>query len=136
MQTILNTLLMTTMAVAAFGADRKLGFQVEFPFTVGKAVMPAGQYTIERTTPGSPVLTIRNIAEGKSVMLLFANLAQTGPRETKPEIEFACHSNGCSIMKVNQLVAGTSFVHFAAKPKAEQTQLISVKLTPVVARAE
>jgi len=133
MNTILKTFIMTTMAVAAFGADAKMGFQVEFPFHVGKTVMPAGQYTIERTETVAPVLVLRNANGGKSVLVQFANHSPAEVRQSKHTVEFGCGSSGCSITKVSNLTGGMVYRAFVKK---DQTQLVAVQMVRVVTKAD
>ena len=134
MKTILNTLMLTTMAVAGFAADNKLNFHVEFPFTIGKVVMPAGQYSIAENKSAQYGLQLTNKSTGTSA---FLNLPSSNPAratEAKAEIVFGCAEGGCSIARVANLRAGQ--IYAAWMSKSILAKMIAVSLTPAETKAD
>jgi len=122
-----------TLAVAAFGADRKLGFHAEFPFAVAGVTLPAGAYTVERTMPTAPVVTLRNAATRRGTMVNFATVAASNENNGKPAIVFFCNNTGCSVAAIHNLVGGASHIGFEPKVKDPKAQMISLNLKPVQA---
>jgi hypothetical protein len=133
MKPILNTIMIATMAVAAFGADQKLNFHVEFPFAVGKVVMPSGQYSVQRVNAMSNHLLITNVSGGAAIVALPVPTDLKSDDST-PRIEFACGSEGCSVVRVANLRAGVSYQAFASKTQG--AKLIAVRLTPTLTKAD
>ncbi len=134
MKTILNTLMLTTMAVAGFAADNKLNFHVEFPFTVGKVLMPAGQYSVALASERAAVVQVKNVGNGKSVFVNFPTRTEIVKTDGKTEIVFSCGDSGCSITKVSNLLEGHSFSAWATRESP--AKLIAVSLTPTLSKAE
>ncbi|MCX6614150.1 MAG: hypothetical protein NTW74_25320 [Acidobacteria bacterium] len=134
MKTILNTLMLTTMAVTGFAADNKLNFHVEFPFTIGKVVMPAGQYSVEMVTSRANVIQIKNALEGKSAFVNLPTSSRTSSAEQKAEIVFRCGGAGCSIAKVANLVGGSAISAWATQDP--EAKIVAVKLTPSLTKAD
>ncbi len=134
MKTILNTLMLTTIAVAGFAADNKLNFHVEFPFTVGKVAMPSGQYSVAMATKSATVIQIINAGEGKSVFVNLPAKTALEAANRKTEIVFRCGDSGCSIAKVANLLEGHANSAWATKDKG--AKLIAIGLTPNVNKAD
>ncbi len=134
MKPILNTLMLATMAVAGFAADKKLNFHAEFPFTVGKVAMPAGQYSVAIATRTATVIQITNAGDGKSAFVNLPSKTALGAADRKAEIVFRCGDRGCSITKVANLLEGHANSAWTSKDKA--SKLIAISLTPNVNKAD
>jgi len=127
MKAIFKTMMLTAVAVAAFGADRHLKFQVEFPFTIGDKVLPAGQYKISQRHTGVQGLYIENIAERTAAFVALSGRDSVKLNEPA-RIEFACSGGECKIDSVSNLSHGTKFTSW--KKKAAGTKLVAVVMTP------
>jgi len=125
MKTILRTLMMTGLTMTAFGADLVLHFQVEFPFIVGKQLMPAGRYSIREMTSGAQGLMVENAAARKSAFLALP--VRDSAKETDSrQISFGCGESGCTIHSVTNLSYGLRYGSTKAKKSTEK--LVAVQL--------
>ena len=134
MKPILKILAVSTLAMAAFGADNKLNFHVEFPFNVGKITMPAGEYSIMETGVVRPHFQLMNVAAKKSAFLMLPpfNVAKTN--DVKASIVFRCGDAGCEIANVRNLRSG--YVYHAWSAKKPILRMITVALSAPEKTAE
>lgn len=126
MKTIFRTMMMAAVAVATFGAERHLKFQVDFPFSVGDKVMPAGQYQISHRHTGAQGLYLENVAEKRAAFVALAG-RDTVKLNEPARIEFACSAGMCKIDSVSNLTYGTRFSSW--KTKSAGTKIVAVLLT-------
>ena len=133
MKTIFKTLMVSALAVAAFGAENRLNFQVEFPFTVGNRVMPAGQYTIRETPASTQGLLIENVQARRSALVALPSRS-TASFSAKPKIEFACGDGGCAIASVTNLAGGLRYSSW--KNQGVSTRIVAVQMTAKPAAGE
>ena len=128
MQLILKTLAISTLAMAAFGADNKLTFRVDFPFSVGKTEMPAGDYLIMDGEAQRLSFQIVNVEAKKSVFVTLPNFTQRDAADGKRSIEFRCGDGGCEISNVKNLRSGYVFHSWTAKKPNMRTIAIALKV--------
>ena len=88
MKPILKILAVSTLAMAAFGADNKLNFHVEFPFQIGKLTMPAGEYSIKETAAYLPHFQLMNVAARTNVLVWLPIPCLLLVRTKKPASQF------------------------------------------------
>ena len=135
MKPMIQTLILSAaMTVGAFAESGKADFEVNFPFSVDKQVMPAGKYVIQRVSDQAPVLSIRTADGKKGLLIHFSVKGQAAPSETQESIEFACSESNCRIARVNNLTQGT--VYFSYRGKESWSKLLSVNLNAAKATAE
>jgi hypothetical protein len=135
MNFITKAVLTTTFAVAAFAADTKLNFQVDFPFQVGKISMPAGTYVVSGSNDASPGIRIENV-QGKNAAFVTLPARLDSQSAGRPSVDFRCVESQCSIVAIDNLRSGTRFATWALKANRPQGTIISVNLTPVKSNAD
>ena len=127
MKLILKTLAISTLAMAAFGADNKLNFRVEFPFHVGKITMPAGEYSIMETGASRPHFRIMNVAAKTSVFVVLPIPSILKASDEKPSLLFRCAAAGCEIANVKNLRSGFEFQAWSAKQPILRTVAVALR---------
>ncbi len=127
MKPILKALAVSTLAMAAFGADNKLIFRVEFPFSVGKIEMPAGDYSIMDGEAQRLSFQIVNVEAKKSVFVTLPNFTEHDAADGKRSIEFRCGESGCEISNVKNLRSGYVFHAWRAKQPILRTVAIALR---------
>ena len=127
MKLILKTLAISTLAMAAFGADNKLNFHVEFPFNVGKITMPAGEYSIKETAAYLPHFQLMNVAAKKSVFVVLPIPSMLKATDEKPSLLFRCGAAGCEIANVKNLRSGFEFQAWSAKQPILRTVAVALR---------
>lgn len=135
MNTILKVVLTTTLAVSAFAADKTLNFQTDFPFTVGKQVMPAGTYAISGTNDVAPGISVRSVDGKRKVFLTLPGRADAN-RSEAASVDFRCVEGQCVIASIANLRSGQRFSSWAPKANGPKATIISVNLTPAKNNAE
>ena len=133
MKLILKTLAISTLAIAAFGADNKLNFHVQFPFNVGKTEMPAGEYSIMETASQLRYLQIMNVAARNSVFLMLQPTSFPKITAEKASIEFRCGEAGCEIANVKNLRNGYVFHAGSAKKPILRTIVVALRSADIKA---
>ena len=126
MKPILKILAVSTLAMAAFGADNKLNFNVEFPFNVGKITMPAGEYSITETAAYLPHFQLMNVAAKKSVFVVLPIPSMLKATDEKPSLLFRCGAAGCEIANVKNLRSGFEFQAWSAKQPILRTVAVAL----------
>ena len=127
MKLILKTLAISTLAMAAFGADNKLNFHVEFPFQIGKLTMPAGDYSIKETAAYLPHFQLMNVAAKKSAFVVLPIPSVLKATDEKPSILFRCGAVGCEIANVKNLRSGYVFQAWSAKQPILRTVAVALR---------
>ena len=127
MKPILKILAVSTLAMAAFGADNKLNFHVEFPFQIGKLTMPAGEYSIKETGAGLPYFQLMNVAAKKSAFLMLPIPSMLKATDEKPSLLFRCGAAGCEIANVKNLRSGYVFQAWSAKQPILRTVAVALR---------
>ena len=127
MKPILKILAVSTLAMAAFGADNKLNFHVEFPFQIGKLTMPAGEYSITETGAGNPHFQLMNVAAKKGAFLMLPIPSVLKATDEKPSILFRCGASGCEIANVKNLRSGYVFQAWSAKQPILRTVAVALR---------
>ena len=83
----LNTIMLTAGAVVLWGASglsaqTRATANVPFEFTVQNTTLPAGEYTISKTSTGRDLMLIQNVEAHKAVMVI-APSAEAAQRRTE-----------------------------------------------------
>ena len=127
MKPILKILAVSTLAMAAFGADNKLNFNVEFPFQIGKLTMPAGEYSIMETGVSRPHFWIMNVAARTNVLVWLPIPSMLKATDEKPSLLFRCGASGCEIANVKNLRSGYVFQAWSAKQPILRTVAVALR---------
>lgn len=127
MKNILKAAMMTTMAMAAFGADPMAALNVPFSFTVGNKTMPAGRYRISVNASGPNAMRIENLGKGPSAFMALPVRDLTAPDETRRRVEFACEAESCSISRVFNLHGG--YVYSTLKKAGSTGKHVALQMT-------
>ena len=127
MKLILKTLAISTLAMAAFGADNKLNFRVEFPFQIGKLTMPAGEYSISETAASRVHFQLMNVAAKKGAFVVLPIPSMLKATDEKPSLLFRCGAAGCEIANVKNLRSGYVFQAWSAKQPILRTVAVALR---------
>ncbi len=127
MKTILKAVMMTSLAVAGFGAEPMAKLKVGFPFAVGSTKMPAGEYRISIAPNGGRTLKIESMANGQSAFLAMPLQDLIPDSQTGKKVEFECQAQECKITRIFNLDRGYLF-STGKKAKAAGERMI-VQLT-------
>jgi hypothetical protein len=126
MKTILKAVMMTSLAVAGFGAQPMAKLKVGFPFVVGKTKMPAGEYRISIPSNGVRTLKIESMGTGPAAFLAVPVQDLTRDDQAGRKVEFVCEGQECKISRIFNLDSGYLF-STGQKVKATSERMI-VKL--------
>ncbi|GEM_PF-1204838 len=134
MKTILRAVMMTSLAIAGFGAGPMAKLQVSFPFVVGKTKMPAGEYWISTAPNGNRTIRIESVGKGPSAFLAMPLQDLIPENQNMRRVEFVCEAQQCNITRIFNLDNGYSFsTGKKAKPNG---QSIAVQMTTGNTKAE
>lgn len=109
MKTILKAVMMTSLAVAGFGAEPMARLKVGFPFIVGKTKMPAGEYRISSAPNGVRTLKIESVDAGPAAFLAVPVQDLIPENQAGRKVEFVCEAQECKISRIFNLDWGYLF---------------------------
>ena len=113
---MLTLTLLPMLAAAQIEGDTKLQAQVPFAFMVGSKIVPAGQLTLQRATPGSAALAMRN-QEAKVNM--FANFNRVESKKPAATSALVFHKYGQRYFLWEIRVEGSQTMYQLAPSRAE-----------------
>jgi hypothetical protein len=96
--TTLKSMILSVGAVALLGASglyaqTQATADIPFEFTVQNTTMPAGEYTISKTSTGRDVMVIRSVDTRKAVLVL-ASDSESGYRKAQDKNVVVFHKSG------------------------------------------
>lgn len=123
MNPTIKTAVLALVALTAFGENKEMNFRVDFPFTVGNTVMPAGHYTLSETAADNPSLALRSVDTKKMAFLMLPVRRDAAASESNRSVIFHCHQQNCSLHKVLNLRPGEVVSGFTPK----QGNLVAIR---------
>ncbi len=132
MNRLIKTAALALTAFTAFGENKEMNFRVEFPFTVGNAVMPAGHYIISETAADNPSLALRSVDTKRTAFLMLPVRRDAAASESNRSVIFHCREQNCSLHKVLNLRPGEVVSGFTPK----NGNFVAIRATRAKVQAE
>jgi|ERR1051326_3801689 hypothetical protein len=114
--------LLVTLAMSSFANAGRIMVNIPFAFTAGKALLPAGQYTLEQAGVINNSLLIRS-ADGKAKAAYVTTMSNDTMRRAESKAKLVFHRYGDTYFLSQIWEAGSSIVHEVPKTAAERELL-------------
>ena len=121
------------MVVAGSASAQALKAVIAFPFHAGESGMVAGTYRIKTVAgAGGKLITLNNVDENRTVMVLSSNVMDAPNRSTQPVLTFVCRDKYCELESIspgygeNAIKLPTSP---AARPGRADLRVVTVSAT-------
>ena len=113
---ILALTILPLLAAAQMTPDQKLVANVPFDFVIGSKTVPAGEWTVQRTSSGAPVVTILNF-DAKSGHLAKVSLDEA--RKPADRCALVFHKYGAQYFLASMKIEGSRVMYQLPESKAE-----------------
>jgi len=127
MKHMMKAMVLAVTVMAGYGQEHYARFRVDFPFQVGKTLMPAGEYRIQAESAGRHWLRITSVNNGPAAVLSLPVHDTARASDDKRQVEFRCEGDLCMVARVVNLQAG--YISSLPKSKSSNSRLVTALLT-------